>query len=170
MVDYNRRLKRDSWDNTILQCTGNVHGNTEISQGDLVFLDRINGLRKRGTSIADFYIYPFDNISGTTLTLASNKTLAAGNFLGVASWHSDLDVTEQISVELVGLFSYPLKMSRTLNLGYDIVPVGSGVTLYNQKVGVEESSSDTIGKVAISGKFKSSVEMFIRSRVFNTGT
>ena len=170
MVDYNRRLKRESWDNTVLQCIGNVHGNIEISKGDLVFLDRVNGLRERGISIADNYIYPFNKISGTTLTLASNKNLASENFLGVSSWHSDSGVTEKLSVEIVGLFSYPLKLSKTLKIGYDIIPVGSGTTLYNQKVGVESDSSYAIGKVAISGKFKSSVEMFIQSKVLNVGT
>jgi len=171
MTDYNRRVKNDSWANNVVQCTVNVHGNTEISQGDFLFLDRVDGLRKRGTSTKDYYAYPFSDISGTTLTLDSNKLLAAENFLGIATWHSDSGVTEEISVELEGLFRYPLKLSRTVKTGYTIVPVGSGTTLYSQKVGVDSEAGVTyaIGKSAESGKFKSSIDMFIKSRVFNAG-
>ena len=171
MVDFDRRIKRASWDNNVYQCIGNVHGNTIISKGDLVFLDRVDGLRKRGTSTKDYYIYPFSDISGSTLTLASNKALAVENFLGVATWHSDSGVTESISVELEGLFCYPLKLSRTVKTGYTIIPVGSGTTLYSQKVGVDIDADITyaIGKAAESGEFKSSIEMFIKSRIFNAG-
>lgn len=160
---------RTSWQYSILNCQGKVHGNTEIAKGDLLFLDRIDGLRERGSSVADNYVYPFNKISGSTLTLDSNKTLAYENFIGVAAWHSDSGVTESISVHFQGLFKYPLRNSRYTKIGYDVVPAGSGVTLYNQKVAIEDSSSNSIGKVANSGKFQNSTEMMIVSQVFRHG-
>lgn len=170
MNDFNRKVGDRSWKNSDLQCTGLVHGNIEISRGDLLFLDKVDGLRGRGSSVADYYIYPFSKVSGTTLTLASNRTLAKQNFVGVASWHSDSGVTEEISIDIQGLFSYPLKHSRHTLIYYNVIPAGSGTTLYNQRVAVESGTTDAIGKVANSGKFQSSVEMFILPDVFRYGS
>jgi len=144
-----------------------VHGNVEIDKGDLLFLDRVDGLRSKGLSSKDYYAYPLSKVSGSTNTLASNMRLAAENFLGVAAWHSDSGVTEKIAVHIDGLFKYPLKNSRKLKPTYYITATGSGVTLYNQKVSVSSSGvSDAIGFVATSGTFMSEVEMNITTIFF----
>ncbi len=161
MTDFDRKLYRRSWGKGN-QCEVDVHGNVEIDKGDLLFLDRVNGLRSKGTSTADYYAYPFSKVSGTTVTLASNRAIAADNFLGVAAWHSDSGVTEKISVHIDGLFKYPLKNSRTLKVGYWVVPSGSGSTLHSQTVIVNSSAtSNRIGIVGNSGTFQSQVEFGI---------
>jgi len=160
-VDYDRKLYSQGWGQGD-QCEVDVHGGTTICKGDLLFLDRVDGLRSRGTSSKDYYAYPLSNVSGTTLSLVSNMTLASRNFLGVAAWHSDGGVTEKIAVHTNGLFKYPLKNSRRLKSGATVVPAGSGVTLYSQKVSVSRSgASGYIGYVGTSGTFKNSVEMNI---------
>ena len=165
-MDYDRKLYRRGWGEGT-QCEVNVHGGTTIAKGDLLFLDRVDGLRNRGTSSKDYYAYPFSDISGTTLTLASRRTLASENFVGVAAWHSDGGVTENLVIHTSGLFKYPLKNSRHLKIGKNIEPAGSGVTLHNQKVSTSNSaSSDHIGLVANSGTFQSSVEMNIFTLFF----
>jgi len=164
-MDVNRRLKREAWSATNLTVEGPVKGNIEIAKGDLVFLDRIDGLRTRGVSTANYAVYPFSNLSGLTLTLASNRTLAAENFLGVAAWHSDSGVTETISVFIEGLFKFDLKHSSYTKIGHNVYPTGSGVTLYNQTIGAQDSIENAIGKVAKSARFANKVEMFIRSRI-----
>lgn len=162
-MDYDRKLYRRGWGEGT-QCEVSVHGNTTIAKGDLLFLDRVDKLRSRGTSSKDYYAYPFSGISGSTLSLASNRTLASENFVGVAAWHSDSGVTEVLAIHTDGLFKYPLKNSRHLKVGKSIVPAGSGVTLYNQRVSISTSAtSEHIGLVANSGTFQSSVEMNIFS-------
>jgi len=160
MNDFNRKLYGREWGESEY-AEAPVHGNTQIYKGDLLFLDRIDGLRDKGTSSADYYIYPFSLVSGSTRTLESNKLLAGQNFIGVATWHSDSGVTENIGIHIDGLFRYPLKNSRTLRTSYKVVPAGSGVTCYNQRVATESGSSSLIGVVANSGKFQSEVEMSI---------
>jgi hypothetical protein len=166
MGDYDRKLYRTSWKGGEAHAEVPVHGNIEIDKGDLLFLDRVDGLRTKGASSADWYAYPFSKLSGTTRTLASNRELAAKHFLGVALWHSDSGVTETIGVHLQGLFKYPLKNARHTKVGYHVIPAGSGVTLYNQKLAVTSSSSDRIGLVAKGGTFQSAVEVVIWS-IFN---
>ena len=161
MGNYDRKLYRGSWGKGN-QCEVDVHGNVEIDKGDLLFLDRTDGLRDKGSSTADYYSYPFGKISGATVTLASNRALAADNFLGVAAWHSDSGVTEKIAVHIDGLFKYPLKNSRTLRVKQWVEPSGSGVTLYAQKVQTNSSAtSNRIGIVGNSGTFQSQVEFGI---------
>ena len=165
-MDYDRKLYRRGWGRGN-QCTVPVHGSTTVCKGDLLFLDRVDALRSRGTSSKDYYAYPFSDVSGTTLSLASNRTLASENFVGVAAWHSDGGVTETIAIHTSGLFKYPLKNSRHLKIGKNILPAGSGVTLHNQRVSISSSaSSDHIGLVANSGTFQSSVEMNIFTLFF----
>ncbi|MBW8001753.1 MAG: hypothetical protein FVQ80_06985 [Planctomycetes bacterium] len=158
MVDYDRKLYRESWGRN-RQCIIDIHGNIEVSKGDLLFVDKSNGLRSQGASTADWYGYPFSKLSGSTVTLASNRNLAATNFLGVAAWHSDSGVTEKLAVHVGGLFLFGLKNVRTLKVGQQVIPAGSGVTLYNQKVTTSVSgSSDHVGLVARGGSFQSVVE------------
>lgn len=142
-----------------------VFGNIEIDKGDLIFLDDLNNLRNRGSSTATYHAYPFSKISGSTLTLESNRTLASESFLGIAGWHSESGATETIIVYIEGKFNYPLKNQRYTKIGFDVIPAGSGVTLYNQKVAVTSSSDDSIGKVADSGQFRSSVDVDVESRM-----
>ncbi len=130
-----------------------------------MFLDRVDGLRDKGSSTADWYAYPFSKVSGATNTLASNRTLAKGNFLGVAATFSDSGVTESIAVYIDGLFDYPLKNARNAKVGYDVIPCGSGVTLYDQKVEMVSSSSDKIGITCSSGDFSSSIDVRILSQI-----
>lgn len=167
MGDHDRRIRDDSWEKTFhLQGSTKVHGNVEIDKGDLVFFDGVNGLRSRGTSTGDGYVYPFNKISGSTLTLASNRQLAYENFFGVAAGYSESGVTEDISVYLHGYFRYPLRNARTIKVGDYVVPAGSGVTLYNQVVAVVKSGcSDIIGIVGRNGDFKSEVDTVIKSKI-----
>jgi len=163
--NYDRRLYREGWGD-VVTIEVDVHGNVEVDKGDLLFLDQTVGLRDRGTSAADYYAYPFSKVSGSTLTLASNKTLAANNFIGVAAWHSESGVTEKVSVHIEGLFKYPLKNTRTVKVGYFAAPAGSGTTLYNQVVTVMSGSSGNIGKAVRSGNYQAEVE-FVAWTMFN---
>jgi len=166
--DYDRRVGNCTWEGTFdLQATAKVHGNVEIDKGDLVLFDGRDSLRDRGASSWDGYVYPFSKISGSTLTLASNRHLAYTNFFGVAGCCSETGVTEDITVYLHGLFRYPLRNARTIKTGmHYVVPAGSGVTLYDQVVAVVASGcSDIIGLVAKSGEFKSEVDFIMRSKI-----
>ena len=164
--NYDRKLYRESWGRSS-SCEVSIHGNVEVDKGDLLFLDKVDGLRTHGISTADWYAYPFSKLSGSTLTLASNRKLAAENFIGVAAWHSEIDVTENITVLYNGLFKYPLKNSRTLKVTNHVIPAGSGVTLYSQRLATSSSgSSDHVGLVAKGGKFQASVEMTLLTRIF----
>lgn len=173
MGDVDRRVLDPSDGGTTFDyAIVNVHGNTIIEKGDLIFMDRIDGLRRadsgsaQGSSTADDYGYPFNKLSCSTNSLAWNKRLAKQHFIGVAMTFSDAGVTEKIGVWTKGIFKYPLKHARALRTGYDIVPCGTGVTLYNQRVAVESGNSTyRIGKSTESGNFKASVRMRIISRV-----
>jgi len=167
MGDYDRRVLRESWKNTFLTVHGEVNGNIEIDKGDFIFLDKADGLRDKGTSTASWKIFPFEKISGVTNTLASNRSLAKTYFLGVAASYSEAGVTEVIGVYIDGLFNYPLKNSRSTKIGYSIIPAGSGVTVYNQKVAVSqvEDDSDKIGNVCDSREFSASVDIRILSQI-----
>ena len=109
MSDNYRKQRKESWGEG-LQVDVPIHGNVKVEKGDLLFLDRADGLRNKGASTADRYGYPFEKMSGATRTLASNRLLAAEHFLGVAAWHSDAGVTENLAVHITGLFRYPLKL------------------------------------------------------------
>jgi len=167
MSDYDRRYLDPSWENSFETVEVKIHGGTTVEKGDLLFLDKANKLRSRGSSSADWYGYPFSVMSGTTLTLASNKTLAARHFLGVAAWHSDYGVTETITTYTGGLFQYSLKNSRSIKVGQYAAPTGSGVTLYNQKVQIESTSTDYIGYAGDGGSFRSRVNVVLLSRAIS---
>lgn len=163
MADRERRLYGGNWGQ--YQARVPVYGNVEIDRGDLLFLDSVNGLRTRGTSTASFRAFPFSKVSGSTLSLSSNVELAATNFLGVAAWHSDNGVTEELGVWTHGLFEFPLKSARFAKPLLRVLPCGSGVTLYNQKVQVDTSGSTKyIGLCAEYGQFKANAQVILRSR------
>src|SRR4030042_989278 len=123
MTDFDRRVMDYTWaDASKLTCEVDIHGDIEVDKGDFLFLDRVNGLRLRGVSTADWYGYPFSKISGSTLTLESNQALAQANFLGVAAWHKESGNTSRIAVYVEGLFRFPLKSSRKLKMGYYVTP------------------------------------------------
>jgi len=163
MGDYDRRVLDSRRTQTFLTVKGNVYGNIEIDKGDLLFLDQEDDIRNNGSSTASRYVYPFSKISGSTGTLASNKTLAKDNFIGVAAWHSDSGVTESIAIYVSGLFNFGLKNARRTKVGYHVVPVGSGTTLYSQKVGVELSSGNRIGTAGDGGSFRNSIYVRIHT-------
>lgn len=167
MGDYDRRIRDESWKGTFqFQGSALAHGNVEIEKGDLLFFDGRNGLRNRGTSTWDGYVYPFSKISGSTLTLASNRNLAYRNFFGIAAGSKESGVTEDVGVYLQGIFRYPLRNARTVKVGDYIVPTGSGVTLYNQAVAVVKSGcSDIIGLNVKYGEFKSEVDVMMSSKI-----
>lgn len=163
MADHERKLYGRGWGDYQAQVP--VHGNVEIERGDLLFLDAADGLRGRGTSVATYRAFPFSKLSGATLSLSSNIGLAASNFLGVAAWHSDSGVTEEVAVWTCGLFEFPLKSARFAKPLLRVLPCGSGVTLYNQKIQVDASgSSRYIGLCAEYGQFKTNVQVVLRSR------
>ena len=125
-----------------------VRNSTSVEKGDLVFLDRVDGLRNNGESTANNSVYPFRLIGGATKTLISNQKLAADNFLGVALSGSegvvlisDSGTTENIAIATTGYFKYPLRSPKTYKVGEVIMPTGSGTSLYSQKVILWESGS-----------------------------
>lgn len=136
MADVNRHIKWPTWAPAV-----QVRGSTEVDKGDLIFLDRINGLRDNGNSSGNNSAYPFRTIGGTTKTLVSNQDLAADNFLGVAMGGSDSGVTENIAVAVSGHFEFPLRSPKTHKVGQVVMPAGSGTSLYNQKVVMWASGS-----------------------------
>lgn len=164
MANHDRRKRTNRTNkNTFLTSSGPVKGNVEINRGDLCFLDRVDGLRDKGTSTANEYVYPFSKISGATGTLASNKILAERNFFGVAAWHSDSGVTESLAIIFKGIFNMPIKSLKTTKVRNYVIPAGSGVTLYNQKVDISSSTTNYIGFVYNSGSFQSSVDFRINT-------
>ena len=166
MSDFDRRVHSRGWDGTFHTTSISINGNIEVDKGDLIFQDRVDGLREQGSSTSTWYGFPFSKISGSTITLASNRTLAKQNFLGVAAWHSDSGVTENIAVYISGFFNYPIKSSRTVKTGNMIIPAGSGTTLYSQKIAVVTSSvTDRIGIAGETGTFKSSVKFSISTLI-----
>ena len=164
--DFDRRVLDDSWRNSFPTSFGEVNGNIEIDKGDLVILDKIDDLRNQGSSTASWKLFPFSKVSGSTISLASNRTLAKTNFFGVAAWHSDSGVTENIAVYTSGFFKYPLKNSRSIKTGGFFIPAGSGTTLYSQKIAfVNSGSTDRIGISGNWGGFQSSGEMRISTMI-----
>jgi hypothetical protein len=167
LTDFDSRCGRRTWSYPVAQVKV---GSTAIEKGDLLFLDSVDGLRDKGVSTASWCGFPFAKLSRTTRSLSSNMELASTYFLGVAAWHSDLDdngsgVTREIGVWVEGLFQYPLKRSRTIKPLYRVLPCGSGVTLYNQRIQADSSGSTKyIGICAEHGKWKSSARAILRSR------
>lgn len=164
MGDYDRRVYDPSWKD-LITVEADVLGSTEVEKGDLLFLDKVDGLRDRGTSTASWTLFPLSAVSSVTNTLEANRTLAKTYFYGVAAWHSDSGVTEKLAVHCSGLFRYPLKNSRKVRPFYRVQPAGSGTTLYAQKVQVATSGSDYIGAAAEYADFASDVE-FVLSTEF----
>jgi hypothetical protein len=171
-MDWDRRILRlnnngtSGWKNSFLTAYPMVHGNVVIEKGDLLFLDRTNGLRTRGASMADNFVYPFSLVSGVTLSLVSNRSLAQQHFLGVAAHWSNAGVTEALAVHYEGLFKYPLKMARSVKTGQYIIPAGSGVTLYNQYVSISGSTGDAIGICGRYEEYAADVEMVLMNKIF----
>jgi len=119
-----------------------ILGSTIVEQGDLMFLDRANGLRNIGTSTLTNKGFPFSRCSGSTETAASNQQLAYENFIGAALYSSPSGSTEKVAVSTAGLHRFPLKSVKTIRPGNVIMPAGSGTSqLYNQKVMVWVSGS-----------------------------
>lgn len=129
MADVNRHVR-----GAMLAPAVETRGSTVIDKGDLLFLDRVDGLRNNGNSTANDTAYPFETIGGSTKTLASNQDLAADNFLGVAMYDTDSGVTETLTVAISGHFKFPLRSPKTHYLGQVVMPAGSGTSLYSQRV------------------------------------
>lgn len=169
MTDYERKISDPSWGKGE-QVEVEVRGNVQVDKGDLMFLDRIDGLRGDGSSTADHRAYPFSKLAGVTGTLAGNRYLARRFFVGVAGWHSDSGVTEKISIYTTGLFRYPLKHSKHVRAGSYVIPAGSVTRLYDQKVATTTSAtSDYIGVACKGGVFQSTVDMNLWTlfKIFN---
>ena len=172
MSDANRHVKWPTWPMAV-----EVRGSTEIEKGDLLFLDRIDGLRNEGASTANNSAYPFKLIKGTANTLASNQELAADNFLGVALSGSrgviltnDSGTTENIAVAISGHFKFPLKSPKTHRLAQAVMPTGSGTALYNQKVMIWESGSTYPLGYAVRGLTRgTSITFLLRPAVLGLG-
>ena len=158
MANVERRLVGRTW-GVGYQVISPVRGKTKIEKGDLLFLNRVVSLLDRGTSTADYFLYPFSKLSGSTLSLSSNITLARENFIGVAAWHSTSGVTEDLAIWIHGRFKFDLKNSRFVKPLFSVIPAGSGVTLYNQKVAVDSASSEILGVATEYRQFSSSVRM-----------
>lgn len=160
--DHERRVVRRTLGDTgpLNSTLCPVHGSTQIYKGDLLFQDKVDGLRLKGTSTADNYVYPFNQLSGVTHTLASNILLAAANFIGVAAWHSDSGVTEDLFIWVDHDFRFDLKNMKKVRPLYRVIPAGSGTTLFNQKVNLDTSGTTTkyIGVATSGGDLRSYVE------------
>jgi hypothetical protein len=136
MADVNRHIK---WDTIAIIV--DIRGSTVVEKGDLMFLDRTDGLRNGGASSANYSAYPFSKIGGVTKTLASNQELAADNFLGVSMYTSDSGTTEPLTIATAGHFKFPLKSSKTFKVGETVMPTGSGTSLFNQKIELWQSGT-----------------------------
>lgn len=163
MGDFDRRELEGSED--FLQIEIDKIGSIEIDRGDFLFLDRTDGLREKGTSTATFKVFPFDKISGASNTLSQNISLARDNFLGISAWHSDSGVTEKVGVYINGTFSYPIKNTKTVKPFYYATPCGSGTTLFNQKIAVEETKDNMIGIISDYGVYKSTTNILFQSKI-----
>jgi len=141
-MDVNRHVKWPYWPVEV-----QVRESTEVEKGDLIFLDEVNNLRNNGSSTANHSAYPFSKLSGASGTLANNQYLAAYHFLGVAMEGSygpsgsEAGVTQNIAVATTGHFSFPLKSPKSFKVASVVMPSGSGVTLFDQKVMMWESGS-----------------------------
>lgn len=152
------------WDKKPVQIQ--VRGSTVIEKGDLLFVDRIDGLRNNGSSSANNSAYPFGKVGGTTKTLASNQQLAAAHFLGMAMEQSFSGITEQLTVATAGHLKYPLRYGKTFKAGEVVMPQGSGTSLYSQKIALWESGSTyALGRTAEEGTRKLYVIFAVTSKV-----
>ena len=165
MADVYRHIRGSMWTLAV-----EIRGSTVIDKGDLLFLDRVNGLRNNGNSTADNTAYSFRTIGGSTKTLASNQDLAADNFLGVALYDTDSGVTETLAVATSGHFKFPLKSPRTHHVGQMVMPVGSGTSLYSQKAMMWASGSTyPLGYAERGRKRGTSVTFLLRPAVIGIG-
>lgn len=156
MSDVNRHVKWPYWPVVV-----EVRGSTVIEKGDLLFLDRRDNLRNRGSSTANQTAYPFAKLSGPSKTLANNQYLAAYHFLGVAVYDSKTGVTEKLAVGITGHFRFPLKSPKTYKLSSVVMPAGSGITLYNQKAIMWASGATYALGYATKGKVRGSDVTFL---------
>lgn len=165
MANVDRHIK---WEKHPVQVE--VRGSTVIEKGDLVFVDRVDGLRNNGASTANNSVYPFSQIGGTTKTLASNQQLAAENFLGMALEKSFSGITEQLAVATGGHVKYPLRYGKTFSVGEVVMPQGSGTSLFSQKICLWESGSTyALGRTVEEGTRKMYVEFILASTVMGQG-
>ena len=165
MADVNRHVKWPEWAMAV-----EVRGSTVIEMGDLLFLDRADGLRNNGTSTATQTAYPFATAGGTTKTLVSNQNLAADNFVGVALYDSKSGDTESLAVATSGHFRFPLRSARTFRTNQVVMPAGSGTSLDNQKISIWASGSTYPLGYATRGKTRGgSVTFLLRPAVVSHG-
>jgi len=159
------RNRHKDWDANLIQV--NVRGSTTVEKGDLLILDQSDNLRNVGSSTANRTAYPFSFVNGTTQTITSNKLLAYQNFLGVAMDESEEGVTGPITVATAGLFVFPLRWGKKVNVGDVVMPCGSGTTrLYNQTIELWQSGSTyPLGYAVRRGSKTINIEMSLHSNV-----
>ena len=164
MSDVNRHVK---WPMNCLSVQ--ARGSTVVDKGDLIFLDRQDGLRLNGTSSKTYTAFSFSQTGGATKTLASNQNLAATNFLGVAMDASDSGVTENIPVATSGYFKFPLRSPKTFRATETVMPTGSGTSLYDQKVELWSSGSTYPLGYTVRGRTRGSQATFLLRTNFGMG-
>ena len=137
MAKHNRHL-RESTDEVLID----VHGNTVVDAGDLMFIDRSAGVRGAGNA-PDDYAYPFE--AATAINGVSTATavfdLLEPRFIGIAMESSPTGVTEKISIATAGIFKMPMPGITGVTLGSLISAVSPAATIINSTQVAGESST-----------------------------
>jgi len=92
-----------------------VHGNTTIEAGDLLFIFNTDGDRGVGVD-PDNYVYPFTDIATPTGNTNIQEVIAS-SFVGVAMESSPSGVTEKITIATTGIFRYPQLRKSAVSVG-----------------------------------------------------
>ena len=137
MAKHNRHL-RGKTDEVII----NIHGNTVVDAGDLMFIDSSAGVRGAGNA-PDNYGYPFE--AATAINGVSTATavfdLLEPRFLGIAMETSPTGVTEIISVATAGVFKMPMPADTGVTIGTLVSAVSPAATIINSTQVAGESST-----------------------------
>ena len=102
MAGHNRHLRGEQ--GTII---ADVHGNTTVEPGDLMFIDATSGVRG-ASATADNYVYPFNLAVNSASPGTGIEYGIYNNFAGVAMEGSAAGVTEKITIATEGVFRLPL--------------------------------------------------------------
>jgi len=136
MAQVNRHLRGDTKEVEV-----DVHGNTVIEKGDIVWIYKINGSSPKATTpsgrtTADWYAYPASYLSGVT------KLYFDTQFAGITMKGSASGTTEKIPVATSGIFRMPLKAQTGVTIAQLVCGATSAATtLYDQMV-VSKASSE----------------------------
>ena len=169
MTNVNRHIKH-SYDSVLM----NIASGVTVNMGDLMFLNNTSNLLNNGSSSADYYAYPLENLRASGASISVNKTYVKSRFLGVAL--DDVDgindnEVKKISVATSGKFLFDLKPAKTISEGDMFSPSGTTTAsdMFNQKISKTDDSAIAIGYFAERKLHALSAYVILKTAFSNTG-